>query len=313
MDLRKAYDSVTHSTLSKALLRAGTSSTFIRAIMAMYDKFKACVRANNDLTDFSDCPHGLKQGCVASPTLFSIIINEIAIHTGLVELLILLFADDIILMSVSQADLQTQLDCLQEACEVRNREVNCDKTKIMIFRKGGYVKKCEKWFIYGKELEIVNSYVYLGFLFTTILILNQSVTHLAKKKGGKTASFDVIPAYRRLDPKTKDTFFKIFDTQIQPVLLYAVEVWGTSFVNSPVEKVYTYVCKNLLGVSKRTPNIMAYGEIGRYPPYITCYIRVLKYWFHMLHMSNDRILKQAYLMLKNLDEQGKVNWASKTK
>ena len=33
----------------------------------------------------------------------------------------------------------------------------------------------------------------------------------------------------------------------------------------------------------------------------------------MLHMSNDRIPKQAYLMLKNLDEQGKVNWASKTK
>ena len=28
VDLRKAYDSVTHSTLFKALLRAGTSSTF---------------------------------------------------------------------------------------------------------------------------------------------------------------------------------------------------------------------------------------------------------------------------------------------
>ena len=33
----------------------------------------------------------------------------------------------------------------------------------------------------------------------------------------------------------------------------------------------------------------------------------------MLHMSDDRIFRQAYLMLKNLDEQGKVNWASKTK
>ena len=30
-------------------------------------------------------------------------------------------------------------------------------------------------------------------------------------------------------------------------------------------------------------------------------------------MSNDRIPRQAYLMLTNLDEQGKVNWASKTK
>ena len=43
---------------------------------------------------------------------------------GLVELLILLFADDVILMSVSQAGLQKQLDCLQEACEERNLKVN---------------------------------------------------------------------------------------------------------------------------------------------------------------------------------------------
>ena len=58
---------------------------------------------------------------------------------------------------------------------------------------------------------------------------------------------------------------------------------------------------------------MAYGETGRYPLYLTCYIRVLKYYFHMLHMSNDRIPEQVYLMLRNLDEQGEVNRASKTK
>ena len=58
---------------------------------------------------------------------------------------------------------------------------------------------------------------------------------------------------------------------------------------------------------------MAYGETRRYPLYITCYIRVLKYYFHMLHMSNDRIPEQVYLMLRNLDEHGKVNWAFKLK
>ena len=49
---------------------------------------------------------------------------------GLVELLIFLFADDMILMSVSPSGLQKELDCLLEACEERNLEVNCDKTKI---------------------------------------------------------------------------------------------------------------------------------------------------------------------------------------
>ena len=71
--LRKAYDSVTHSTLLRALLRAGTSSTFIKVIMAMYDNVEACLRANNDLTDFFDCSRGLKQGCVASPLCFQLL------------------------------------------------------------------------------------------------------------------------------------------------------------------------------------------------------------------------------------------------
>ena len=93
-------------------------------------------KTNNDLTDFFDCPRGLKQGCVASPTLFPIIMMKKLTHVqgggkhgvqllpGLAELLILLFADDVILMSVSQAGLQKQLDCLQEACEERNLKVN---------------------------------------------------------------------------------------------------------------------------------------------------------------------------------------------
>ena len=71
--------------------------------------------------------------------------------------------------------------------------------------------------------------------------------------------------------------------------------------------------KKLLGVFEQILNIIAYVETGHYRLFITCYIRFLKYWFHMLHMSNARITKQEYLMLKNLDEQGKVNWTSRTK
>ena len=46
---------------------------------------------------------------------------------------------------------------------------------------------------------------------------------------------------------------------------------------------------------------------------VSCYKRVPKYWFHVLQIGNDRIPNQVYIMLKNLDEQGKGNWASRTK
>ena len=74
---------------------------------------KACVRTNEGLNSFFNCPLGLKQGCLASPILFSIFINELAtelensylrgvqLFTDIAEILLLMFADDLALISDS--------------------------------------------------------------------------------------------------------------------------------------------------------------------------------------------------------------------
>ena len=63
----------------------------------------SCVRANSEYSDFFDCSVGVRQGCVLSPTIFSLFINQLASYitetgrhgvellSGLVELFILLF------------------------------------------------------------------------------------------------------------------------------------------------------------------------------------------------------------------------------
>jgi hypothetical protein len=40
--------------------------------------------------------------------------------------------------------------------------VNTSKTKIVVFRNGGKVNANEKWFYDNKEIEIVDSFTYLG-------------------------------------------------------------------------------------------------------------------------------------------------------
>ena len=45
----------------------------------------------------------------------------------------------------------------------------------MVFRKGGFFGKNEKWFLEGNEVEVVNSYTYLGYTFTTKLSICQGV------------------------------------------------------------------------------------------------------------------------------------------
>ena len=75
---KKAFDSAKRETLLNALNKAGVSSTFVNSIKAIYKKMLSCVRVNSEDTDMFECPQGLRQRCVLSPTLFSIVINELA-------------------------------------------------------------------------------------------------------------------------------------------------------------------------------------------------------------------------------------------
>ena len=126
--------------------------------------------------------------------LFSLFINEIAssveqlgmhgiqLLPGLVEIFLLLFADDIVLISDTPKGLQNQLDVLTSACKDLFLHINTDKTKVMVFRKGGFWGKHEKWHLDGKNIEVVNEYTYLGYTFTTKMSVTKGVDVLAAKE-----------------------------------------------------------------------------------------------------------------------------------
>ena len=152
-----------------------------------------------------------------SPTLFSLFINELAIHINeagshgfqmlptLIELFLLLFTDDVALLSTTVRGLQVQLNAWSECCKKLNLFVNKEKTKIMVFRKGGFLGLRERWFYEGERLEVVNSYCYLGFLFTTKLSVKLGTSQLVTK--GKKAVYLVCRAFQKCKEMSLSTFF----------------------------------------------------------------------------------------------------------
>ena len=136
MDFRKAFDSVRHDKLFQAVQQEGVKGTFFASIKSMYDSLLSCVRANNDYSDFLECPVGVRQGCVLSPSIFSLFINQltkyitdtgrrrIQLLLGLIELFILIFADYVAPLVTTPCGLQNQLDSLKVCCDRLKMEVN---------------------------------------------------------------------------------------------------------------------------------------------------------------------------------------------
>jgi hypothetical protein len=77
-----------------------------------------------------------------------------------------LFADDVILLASSPEGLQRQLDALALFCDLRQLMVNLGKTKVMIFNGSKKILFDHHFFFKGEEIEITNTYTYLGVLFT---------------------------------------------------------------------------------------------------------------------------------------------------
>ena len=265
VDYRKAFDSVSRKQLWKIMETIGLSTKFILMLKALYANVLSCVRWRHELSDFFECPSGVKQGALESPSIFSIYINSVAefvrkngrhgvqMLPGMSETFLLLFADDVVLLSTTPVGLQNQIDNLVHVSKFLNLRVNTEKTKVMVFRKGGHLAAGEKWCLDGKPLDIVNSYKYLGFLFTTRLSINATIQDCTVR--GKQKSVLVLKSLWKLRSTSTSVFSKLFDAQIQPSLLYGAELWGMS--NNPeIEKAHTFACKKFLGLNLKAPNHM---------------------------------------------------------
>ena len=95
-----------------------------------------------------------------------------------------------ILLSETATGLQTCLSKLSEYFVKWKLKVNIDKTKIVIFNKGGCKIKRFKFTYKENIVEIVNSYQYLGLVFNSNGNFNQTVNVLHDQ--GRKATYTLF-------------------------------------------------------------------------------------------------------------------------
>lgn len=318
VDMRRAFDSVLRPLLFHKLYQLGIRGPFLGLLQSMYAKCKFSVRINESSgTDPVDSTTGVMQGCILSPALFSIFINDIVdflasdpldhhaptLRGTIIECL--LYADDLVLISQTPLGLQRQLDRLHRYCEKWGLEVNKAKTEVMVFRRGGKLGAHEQWFYAGEKLRVSSEFRFLGVVFST---KGGWSKHIASATGKASKVVHLLRGFcGKMSSLQMKTLLGVFYTMVKPVVTYGAEVWGyapSKQLNKPLAK----FCKIILGLPMGAPGCGVLLETAAIPTEVDCRLQVLRYWLRLLRMAPDRWAKMAYETQRDLARAGKGGW-----
>ena len=188
----------------------------------------------------------------------------------------------------------------------------------MIFNKSGRKIKHSSFLFDSIEIESVNSYSYLGFNVSSSGKFHGGIDRLLNK--AQRAWFSILRFLNKSRNRKIDTYFTLFDSIVKPILLYACEIWGyiedkndlSSIGRSYIERFHLKVCKQILGVHRKTSNIATLLELGRYPLKFDIRKSIIKYFLRFKSLDKNRLVYKAYEEeLSNMNYS--KNWITYTK
>jgi hypothetical protein len=318
IDYQKAFDTIRRSALWGKMIKNGINGKILRVIFNMYETAKSCVKQQSIKSGLFSCNMGVRQGENLSPLLFSFFLNdfETALRTSyngltnfrdwsrilgtdsvefFINMYVLLYADDTLVMAESPQELQSALNEVSQYCNKWGLTINQTKTKVVIFSKGK-VRKQFNFKIGDLAIGTASEYCYLGILFN----YNGKLTNALKNRitPARKAMFSLNENVVKL-LLPPDIHLDLFEKMITPILLYGSEIWGSATLE-PLEIFYRNFIKRMLGLGRSTPNCIVYGEVGRKPLQNQIYNRMISFWVKISEGKTSKLSSLMYNLIYKL-------------
>jgi hypothetical protein len=298
VDFSAAFDTIDRRSLFYKLSGMGLSSRFLDVLKSLYDGTRAGVWLDGGMSESFATSMGVRQGCLLSPLLFSLFLNDLenclggGVRVGDLRVRLLMYADDIALLAESPQELQSMINCLENYCSMWNLKVNLGKSKIIIFRNGGRPARKEKWKFNNTEIEVVKKYKYLGVTLTPTL---NFVPHLEDKlkcaKAGLSSGWKHVVGDKKVLMSSK---WVLFNTVARSIIGYAAQVWGYKKFEE-VEKLKRYFIKRLFDLPYNTPNYLLFIETGESSLFEFTFMLHSNYIIKVMSMNDNRLPKRLAL------------------
>ncbi len=315
LDAEKAFDHINRSLLLYKLHTCGIAGKLFKIIKVIYSSTDCIVNVNNCLSGKFKSMLGVRQGDPLSPTLFNIYVNDLpslvskldcGIFLDEKQVCILMFADDIVLISNSAAGLQKQLDAVSEWGSLWQIKFNAKKSIVVHYRPKRTIICHDSFTLASRELSIQSDYKYLGITLNEHLDLNITVDILSSSA---TRALGAIINKHLSVNFDYNTFTKLFNTCVIPVLHWCCGVWGFKQYKQ-IENVFNNAMRVYLCVNSKTPIAGLIGDMAWLNARILRYKSILKLWNRIMKMENKRLTKYVLLFDHKLR---KNNWSSEVK
>ena len=257
VDFKAAFDKIPRRYLFEKLRALGLSSKIIRLIENVYRHTKSAIWTGNKVSDFFETFSGVKQGCLLSPTLFTLYLEDLfetlggGLMIGGENIRLLLYADDIVILSDDIDVMQGMINKLEAYCDRWKMEVNMDKSEMMVFRRGGRLSKKEKWYYKGEQVKLTSEYNYLGVILTPQMKFGRHVkARNLKAKNCLNATWKDFLNKKSIALKSK---YNLFQSVCRSVQTYAAQVWGFCHFEE-IDQLQRFFIKRILKLPDCTPN-----------------------------------------------------------
>ena len=203
----------------------------------MHSGLSRRVRHPLGVSEWFPVERGVAQGAVESPLVYACFIDGLArelkaagvgIWVAGVQIPLLMYADDIVLMAASQSERARMSTIVSEFARRNRFEFNGEKSGVMAFNATVSERaRCSSrsWSLFDEPVKVVSEYTYLGTNTPANGIswkdhVNRAITQ------AKRRSVDLLwvcKADRGMRPRTAVT---LWQSLVRPLLEYASELWG---------------------------------------------------------------------------------------